>query len=448
MAELIGPRVYSCCNCRNHVSLHDDIISKAFQGRHGRAFLFSHAMNIEAGPKEDRHLLTGLHTVADVYCADCHEVLGWKYERAYEASQKYKEGKFILEKSKIVKENWKFYPFENSSIVSHSILQCALCPELKALWAEGVAAKESPESELQQEPAATAVQELVKSLTRQRLYREVTLALKTGLRDARAEFSFLRVRGLRSLLKFLRSVAESDSTIQLFCQTQSLLELQVVPALFQHSLREPEEEKVENLDHIFGVAPLKITSPSTDAEVALALRVLEGCCLLHRESTALAHHHKAIEILSDFQGASGCSDLELVPILQVLMKILSTRGVLEQGACIDALISIMLDSSPNQMDFEACNGIEEIADIIRDKQVDENLRVKCGEFLLLLIGHVNMRERPPLAAIHDDIRRLLGEKSASLIWAASQFGSTLDPKERLTALHIQAGRVLESLDLY
>ena len=31
MAELTGPRVYSCCNCRNHVSLHDDIVSKAFQ---------------------------------------------------------------------------------------------------------------------------------------------------------------------------------------------------------------------------------------------------------------------------------------------------------------------------------------------------------------------------------------------------------------------------------
>ena len=76
------------------------------------------------------------------------------------------------------------------------------------------------------------------------------------------------------------------------------------------------------------------------------------------------------------------------------------------------------------------------------------IRLKCGEFLLLLIGHVNVREKPPLAAIHEDIRRLLGEKSASLIWAASQFGSTLDPKERLTALHIQARRVLESLDLY
>ncbi|KAL5208683.1 hypothetical protein ABZP36_033118 [Zizania latifolia] len=31
MAELVGPRLYSCCHCRNHVCLHDDIISKAFQ---------------------------------------------------------------------------------------------------------------------------------------------------------------------------------------------------------------------------------------------------------------------------------------------------------------------------------------------------------------------------------------------------------------------------------
>ncbi|KAK9292653.1 hypothetical protein L1049_020630 [Liquidambar formosana] len=106
MAEFAGPQLYSCYNCRNHVSLHDDIVSKAFQGRNGRAFLFSHAMNIIVGPKEDRHLMTGLHTVADISCADCHEMLGWKYERAYEASQKYKEGKFILEKSKIVKENY------------------------------------------------------------------------------------------------------------------------------------------------------------------------------------------------------------------------------------------------------------------------------------------------------------------------------------------------------
>ncbi|XP_050152460.1 protein yippee-like At4g27745 [Malus sylvestris] len=65
-----------------------------------------HFESLSVGPKEDRHLMTGLHTVADVSCCDCHEVLGWKYERAYEQTQKYKEGKFILEKSKIVKEDW------------------------------------------------------------------------------------------------------------------------------------------------------------------------------------------------------------------------------------------------------------------------------------------------------------------------------------------------------
>ncbi|PON72016.1 Cell division protein [Parasponia andersonii] len=293
----------------------------------------------------------------------------------------------------------------------------------KALWSEGISTEIGSTTEPDAELPSTAVAELVNSLTEQRVYREVTLALRSGLRDARAEFSFLRVRGLRRLLKFLRSVAESDSTIRLFSQTQSISELQVVPVLFQHSLKEPEDDNVANLDHIFGVEPMKITSPSTDSEVSLALRVLEGCCLLHRDSTVLAHQYKAI---------------------QVLMTILSTRGILEQGACLDALISIMMDSSANQMDFETCNGIEEVAELIRDKQVDENLRLKCGEFLLL-IGHLNGRGRPPLASIQEDIRRLLGEKSASLIWAASQFGSTLDPEQRLTALHIQARRVLESL---
>ncbi|KAG8381110.1 hypothetical protein BUALT_Bualt06G0088300 [Buddleja alternifolia] len=293
----------------------------------------------------------------------------------------------------------------------------------KPFWSDTL--NSETESESQSPPPP--VLEVVRSLDKQRLYREVTLALRTGLREARAEFSFLRVRGLRNVLKFLRSVAESDDTINLFCHSQSIPELQVVPVLFQNSLKDIEDQIVTDLNHIFTVEPMKITSPSTDAEAALALRVLEGCCLLHRESTILAHQHKAIT---------------------VLMNILSTRGVLEQGACLDALIAIMLDSSSNQMDFEACNGIEEVALLIRDKQVDENLRLKCGEFLLLLIGHVNGRETPPMMTIHEDVRRFLGEKSASLIWAASQFGSTLDPDQRLTALHIQARRVLESIDLY
>ena len=55
------------------------------------------------GPREDRVLITGLHTVCDIHCTTCGNVLGWKYEMAFEESQKYKEGKFIIEKAKVLK---------------------------------------------------------------------------------------------------------------------------------------------------------------------------------------------------------------------------------------------------------------------------------------------------------------------------------------------------------
>ncbi|RUS14316.1 Ypel5 protein, partial [Endogone sp. FLAS-F59071] len=42
---------------------------------------------------------TGWHTVVDVHCCHCEAVVGWKYVKAFEDSEKYKEGKFILERA-------------------------------------------------------------------------------------------------------------------------------------------------------------------------------------------------------------------------------------------------------------------------------------------------------------------------------------------------------------
>ena len=74
-----------------------------FSGRHGKAYLFANVyvaflcavpfacrclpfsfrfcvrVNISLGPLEDRVLITGLHTVCDIYCNCCLAVLGWKY---------------------------------------------------------------------------------------------------------------------------------------------------------------------------------------------------------------------------------------------------------------------------------------------------------------------------------------------------------------------------------
>ena len=43
-------------------------------------------------------LMTGLHTVSDISCKRCRTLIGWTYSRAYDISQKYKEGKYVIEK--------------------------------------------------------------------------------------------------------------------------------------------------------------------------------------------------------------------------------------------------------------------------------------------------------------------------------------------------------------
>jgi len=100
--RLVSDHVYSCASCRTHVSTHEQLISKSFHGRHGRAFLFTTATNVMLGPKEERVLMTGLHSVCDIFCSACTSRLGWKYVEAFESSQKYKEGKFIVEKACVV----------------------------------------------------------------------------------------------------------------------------------------------------------------------------------------------------------------------------------------------------------------------------------------------------------------------------------------------------------
>ncbi|KAJ3211080.1 hypothetical protein HDU67_004788 [Dinochytrium kinnereticum] len=96
-------RVLGCSECKTHLSTQNEILSKQFQGAKGKAYLFlallTFRFNIIEGRPEDRTMTTGLHTVRDIYCLCCHSIVGWKYDKAYEESQRYKEGKFILEKA-------------------------------------------------------------------------------------------------------------------------------------------------------------------------------------------------------------------------------------------------------------------------------------------------------------------------------------------------------------
>ncbi len=118
-----------CARCASDLALSNQIISKGFQGRHGRAYLVAPppgavantSTSARAPPnvRKDtlpnlpntythkpvlRQLVTGPHTVGDISCAVCGSGLGWKYIAAEDESQKYKVGKFILETKKVCRD--------------------------------------------------------------------------------------------------------------------------------------------------------------------------------------------------------------------------------------------------------------------------------------------------------------------------------------------------------
>ncbi|KAI9330248.1 yippee zinc-binding/DNA-binding /Mis18, centromere assembly-domain-containing protein [Pilaira anomala] len=94
--------IYACGKCKTHLSTAESVISKQFQGKHGPAFLVETVVNIELGKAEDREMTSGLHRVKDISCIKCSMMLGWTYVKAYNSDNKYKEGKFILEKKLLV----------------------------------------------------------------------------------------------------------------------------------------------------------------------------------------------------------------------------------------------------------------------------------------------------------------------------------------------------------
>ncbi|KAJ8771353.1 hypothetical protein K2173_026530 [Erythroxylum novogranatense] len=99
-----GDPLYSCKNCRNPLAFRSDLLSKAFLAKSGQAYMFSHVMNAMLGKKEDKQLITGLFTISKTYCSKCGEELGWMYVKAYDPKQMFKQGRFIIEKAKIVKQ--------------------------------------------------------------------------------------------------------------------------------------------------------------------------------------------------------------------------------------------------------------------------------------------------------------------------------------------------------
>ncbi|KAI3994408.1 hypothetical protein MKX01_012665 [Papaver californicum] len=95
-------------------------ILKAFHCRHGKAYLFNKITNFTVGETEERMMMTGVHSVCDIFCVGCGSIVGWKYVAAQEKSQRYKEGKFILERFQVLGPEGTLYYFNNNTEASGS----------------------------------------------------------------------------------------------------------------------------------------------------------------------------------------------------------------------------------------------------------------------------------------------------------------------------------------
>uniref|UniRef100_A0A0E0M9V0 Uncharacterized protein n=1 Tax=Oryza punctata TaxID=4537 RepID=A0A0E0M9V0_ORYPU len=288
---------------------------------------------------------------------------------------------------------------------------------------------------------------------RRRMYRDLAQSLRCGLRDASAGFSFLRLRGLRALLRALRSAADADA--RLFRHSQALRDLQVVPVLFEHSLRRAHDDAVVTVGQVLGISPaVKLRNPATDSEVALALRVLEGCCLLCRDCAAAAHRYDAVKAMAgdgDGDGRHGGGDDFFSFFLtkqDVLLNFLMTRGTLEQKACLDTLLALMVDSSENLMDFKEHGGLDKIVDLVKDTQRDDNVRLKCAEFLLLFSRSASEKgDATFFSCMQEDFKNIVGENCASFICSKNFFSSTLDSEVTEPELNIHAKHNFKSSNL-
>ncbi|KAH8287146.1 hypothetical protein KR054_003830 [Drosophila jambulina] len=121
LEHLGGLKLFNCAQCHTNLTNRSQLISTRFTGATGkrgspcnimqcvlhnhslcdlvpgRAYLFKRVVNLTFSNIQERVMLTGRHMVRDVMCKNCGAKLGWMYEFATEESQKYKEGRVILE---------------------------------------------------------------------------------------------------------------------------------------------------------------------------------------------------------------------------------------------------------------------------------------------------------------------------------------------------------------
>lgn len=299
---------------------------------------------------------------------------------------------------------------------------------LPAPWEEGGT---SPLSAAPPSAGATRgggrIPALVAALGLRRQSREVGLQLRAALRDASAEFAYVRLMGLQRLLRVLKFASLSLEAASILRESQLYPELQIMPVILEHCLgpmtnggeREGKEGdggvgRVDDSGE--GEAP----GGREEEEVVAGLKVVEGACLLDPSSRTLAAHLGAIKVVMDaLQGVS------------------TNVGV---SAALDALLAILVDSPHAVKELEELKGVVCVMELLVDRRMPQQVRLKSAEFLVLLNDQVfsPMAERGMVRgreALLDEVGRMLGAVAAAALRSPSAVGIPLSAESLQSRVH-------------
>ncbi|TFK22556.1 hypothetical protein FA15DRAFT_695619 [Coprinopsis marcescibilis] len=108
------PRALVCKQCQANITSNNVLLPVSrippdsrptFRGFSGKASLFTETYNVKLAKPGVQLMATGAHTMSEITCGSCHIYLGWKILKAHEASERWKEGYFLLELEHLFAKN-------------------------------------------------------------------------------------------------------------------------------------------------------------------------------------------------------------------------------------------------------------------------------------------------------------------------------------------------------
>ncbi|CAN4098867.1 unnamed protein product [Withania somnifera] len=100
----VSDRFYMCRSCQNHVALCQDFSLNYSPVTGVIGGVFDKVVNVHVSEAEKQSQL-GPHTVVDVYCNKCQNLLGWKFIEVFEEDPVARKDMIMLQIGKLQQKN-------------------------------------------------------------------------------------------------------------------------------------------------------------------------------------------------------------------------------------------------------------------------------------------------------------------------------------------------------